>query len=138
LHFPTLFESPLYLNFLQLTRVPDRYLFLCDICHELAREVNMCWSCNPYCGGCKPPQPRPRKCEGCGKFNFDPQEKLCKKCGRPLPEIIPPAIVMCLYVGELCANPCRRHKNTPEDGKLKSCNYRTAPEQDVHSGNQSK
>jgi hypothetical protein len=87
----------------------------------------MCWSCNPYCGGCKPPQPRPRKCEFCGKFNFAPQDTLCKKCGRPLPAIIPPKTVMCLYVDDLCANPCRRHLTAPVDGQPKDCKYRTIP-----------
>jgi hypothetical protein len=89
----------------------------------------MCWSCNPYCGGCKPPKPKPRKCEGCGKYNFDPQDTLCRKCGHLLPEVIAPATVMCLYVNGLCANPCRRHLTAPEDGDTKTCNYRTVPEQ---------
>lgn len=87
----------------------------------------MCWSCNPYCGGCKPPKPKPRKCSSCGKFNFNEKADKCEKCGAELPAIVPPATVMCLYVGQLCANPCRRHEKPPEDGVLKTCNFKTDP-----------
>ncbi|HBQ85424.1 MAG TPA: hypothetical protein DD811_02945 [Syntrophomonas sp.] len=87
----------------------------------------MCWSCNPYCGGCKPPKPKPRKCTNCGKFNFNEQATKCEKCGADLPELVPPPTVMCLYVGQLCANPCRRHLTPSDDGELKTCKYRTVP-----------
>ena len=69
----------------------------------------MCWSCNPFCGGCKPPKPRPIKCENCGTFNFDETET-CRKCRQPLPERKKTEPVMCLYIGEMCADSCQRHK----------------------------
>ena len=85
----------------------------------------MCWSCNPYCGGCKPPKEKPVKCPLCNTFTFR-ELKNCKKCGAPLPERVPPVPVLCLYIGgEMCANPCGRHKKVPEDGIAKSCSYHT-------------
>ncbi len=84
----------------------------------------MCWSCNPYCGGCKPPKPKPRKCS-CGKFSFEEKAVKCSKCGADLPEIIPPQPVMCLFIGQICANPCKRSTTPPEGGEVKECNYWT-------------
>ncbi|SDF73453.1 hypothetical protein SPACI_012250 [Sporomusa acidovorans DSM 3132] len=84
----------------------------------------MCWSCNPYCGGCKPPKDKPKKCESCGLYN-SPQLTTCKKCGADLPPTPKRPTVMCLYIGELCANPCNRHKKPPQDGKLKTCRWHT-------------
>ncbi len=84
----------------------------------------MCWSCNPYCGGCKPPKPKPRKCPACKAFNFGEEDK-CKRCGGPLPERVPPPTVMCLYIGKLCANPCLRHKKSPEEGTEAVCIWHT-------------
>jgi hypothetical protein len=85
----------------------------------------LCWSCNPYCGGCKPPQPKPRKCPACNAFNFGDEDK-CKRCGGALPARVPPVPVLCLYIGgAMCANPCGRHKKPPEDGAAKTCTFHT-------------
>lgn len=49
-----------------------------------------CWICNPYCGRCKPPMPKPVKCTHCGKHTIpDSIDPKCKKCGARLtgPEI---------------------------------------------------
>ncbi len=84
----------------------------------------MCWTCNPYCGGCKPPKPKPIKCEHCGTYNFS-ELKNCRKCRRPLPERQPPEPVMCLYIGEMCANPCQRHKKKPDNKHDSFCKWHT-------------
>ncbi len=91
----------------------------------------MCWSCNPYCGGCKPPKPKPRKCPNCKAYCFDEERKNCPKCGAVLPEHVPPPTVMCLYIGQLCANPCLRHKKAPEEGTEAACIWHTPPKDSV-------
>ena len=89
--------------------------------------TTMCWSCNPYCGGCKPPKEKPVKCPMCKAYNFRDESSVCKKCGSPLPPPIPRPTVLCLYIGQLCANPCNKHKTTSEDGTIKSCSWHTPP-----------
>lgn len=86
----------------------------------------MCWSCNPYCGGCKPPKEKPVKCGVCGHYTFF-ELIYCKKCGAALPP--PPArpIVLCLYIGAECANPCNKHKKPSQDGQEKMCKWHTLP-----------
>lgn len=90
----------------------------------------MCWSCNPYCGGCKPPKDKPIKCPACKAINF-PELKNCKRCGAALPAPPERPTVMCLYIGKLCANPCNRHKKGSEDGTLYSCQWHTPPKDDI-------
>ena len=86
----------------------------------------MCWSCNPYCGGCKPPKPKPIKCPSCGIYSFK-DLKNCERCGAVMPERESPPTVMCLYIGQLCANPCQKHKKMPEDGTQGTCSWHTKP-----------
>lgn len=82
----------------------------------------MCWSCNPYCGGCKPPKPKPVKCPKCKSFSF-PELRNCKKCGEPLPEPPKPQPVMCLFIKEVCTNPCSRSKRPPKDDEEQVCKW---------------
>lgn len=91
----------------------------------------MCWSCNPYCGGCKPPKERPVRCRTCKTFNFRDESNKCKNCGAVLPDPIKRPTVMCLQIGKLCANPCNRHKSAPDDGVLKTCNLHTPPKEEI-------
>ncbi len=84
----------------------------------------MCWSCNPYCGGCKPPKPKPIKCPHCHVYTF-PEKKFCKQCGVALPDLPAPQPVFCRYLGETCANPCNRHKKAPEEGIAAECKWHT-------------
>ena len=99
----------------------------------LALEVFfMCWSCNPYCGGCKPPKPKPVKCPACNTFNF-PELGHCKRCGAVLPEPPKPQPVFCQNIGQMCANPCNRHKKPPQEGTSPTCNWHT-PLSDVEDG----
>ena len=85
----------------------------------------MCWSCNPFCGNCKPPQPRPKVCPKCKTLNFDdPDEAVkCKKCGGELPKRPPRPVVHCLLAGISCSNPCKKYKTAPEDGIVRPCKY---------------
>lgn len=87
----------------------------------------MCWSCNPYCGGCKPPKEKPVKCAVCNGYSF-PELTNCKKCGAVLPERTKRLPVMCLYIEKVCANPCNRHKKAPDDGQVKICVWHTPVE----------
>ena len=84
----------------------------------------MCWSCNPYCGGCKPPKTKPVRCPVCKTYNF-PELTHCKKCGALLPEPPPPIPAFCLYLGRKCANPCNKRLKTPNEGELPVCNWHT-------------
>jgi len=84
----------------------------------------MCWSCNPYCGGCKPPKPRPVRCPFCNVFNF-PDRTSCVRCAHTLPPVPRPSPVICLYIGESCANPCQRHKKPPAEGEDPYCLWHT-------------
>ena len=90
----------------------------------------MCWSCNAYCGNCKPPKERPRQCTQCKTYNFDPQKNLCRKCKAELPERITPSVVMCQYCGMMCANPCKKSEKAPADGLIHPCNLRTPPKEE--------
>lgn len=82
----------------------------------------MCWSCNPICGGCRPPRKKPVKCPDCGTHNvFDIEanmaNRVCKKCGSDLTELAIPKALECNYSGLICYNPCKKSKQeTPEDG----------------------
>lgn len=73
----------------------------------------MCWSCNPICGGCRPPRKRPVKCPECGMFNAVDLEHFsrpnpCTKCGFDLTDLALPEPVTCTICGEVCYNPCRK------------------------------
>lgn len=83
--------------------------------------------CNPYCGLCKPPKPRPRICPKCRTANFRPQDTNCKKCGEGLPAFIPPPVVLCNFCGLTCANPCGKSKQAVPDGGFQLCHLRTIP-----------
>ncbi len=94
----------------------------------------MCWSCNPLCGGCRPPRKKAVQCPECGTYNvFDieiqqpPVQRLCKKCGVDLTEAATPKVVQCKRSGLLCANPCRQHTKTSQDGGLIECQNNTPP-----------
>lgn len=90
----------------------------------------MCWSCNPYCGGCKPPKEKPIQCPACGHYNF-PELKGCKKCGTALPPPKERPTVMCLYIEKWCANPCNKHKKPSQDGITKTCKWHTPPKNEL-------
>jgi hypothetical protein len=86
----------------------------------------MCWSCNPICGGCRPPRKRPAKCPDCNTYNiFDiagnrmakPQ---CKKCAADLTQIALPPAMLCAYSNLMCYNPCKKAKSKP-DGESHEC-----------------
>ncbi len=93
----------------------------------------MCWSCNPYCGFCKPPKPKPRQCSQCKAYNVNPDEKKCRKCGAELPPPVPPPVVQCLYSGMICANPCGKYKKPSPDGKVIPCKLNTPPQTESDS-----
>lgn len=84
----------------------------------------MCWTCNPYCGGCKPPKPKPMKCLSCNTYNLSDRET-CPKCGQPFPKHPAPTPTMCLYLGQMCGNPCHRHKKLPDEGVESNCPWHT-------------
>ncbi|NLP45011.1 MAG: hypothetical protein GX351_10355 [Peptococcaceae bacterium] len=90
----------------------------------------MCWSCNPYCGNCKPPKPKPRQCLQCKAYTIDPERDYCRKCGAKLPDHVPPPIVKCEYSGMMCANPCGKYKKPSLDGKYTPCKLNTPPPAD--------
>ena len=83
-----------------------------------------CLVCNPFCGRCKPPKPLPAKCPACGAYNFQQPEK-CRVCSAVLPEPPKPVPVMCLYIGEMCANPCQKHKIAVSMKEPVNCPYHT-------------
>lgn len=87
----------------------------------------MCWSCNPFCGGCKPPRPKPVKCPGCKTFCF-PELKQCQRCGTLLPEPERPEPVMCLSIGKMCATPCNKHRKPPLEGQVNTCKWHRPPD----------
>jgi len=87
----------------------------------------MCWSCNPYCGNCKPPKEKPRFCTECQTANFDIERNTCRKCGAELPARVPPPVLDCLVCGKKCANPCKRGERPPADGVIRECKFRTPP-----------
>ena len=83
----------------------------------------MCWSCNPICGGCRPPRKRPVKCPECGMFNAVDLEHFskpnpCTKCGFDLTDLALPEPVTCTICGEVCYNPCRKGKTEQPDGSF--------------------
>lgn len=85
----------------------------------------MCIGCNPFCGRCKPPLPRPRKCPDCGRFTMDTAELVCSNCGAELPKPMQPKTEFCNFSGQMCANPCGqrfRHVKT-----YVNCANRTIP-----------
>lgn len=94
----------------------------------------MCWSCNPRCGGCRPPRQRAVKCPECGTFNLfdieirDPVvPRQCKKCALDLTGEATPVPVLCKRSGKPCANPCRQNTKEPGDGGLVDCKMNTPP-----------
>lgn len=96
----------------------------------------MCWSCNAYCGNCKPPKEKPRMCTQCKAVNFDLEATQCRKCGTELPPRILPKTVFCLYCGLMCANPCKKAEKAPLDGVCVPCKLRTPPKDEASENNQ--
>lgn len=91
----------------------------------------MCWSCNPICGGCRPPRKRPVKCPDCGAFNAVNLEHVaeanpCTKCGKDLTELAMPKPVVCSICREICYNPCRKGSNDEPAETVQPCNVRVA------------
>lgn len=84
----------------------------------------MCLVCNLYCGGCKPPKPKPIKCENCGTYNFH-DLTICRKCKQILPKRLELEPVYCRYIEEICANPCHRHKKEPDKHAYSYCKFHT-------------
>ncbi|NLL53035.1 MAG: hypothetical protein GX248_10080 [Peptococcaceae bacterium] len=93
----------------------------------------MCWSCNAYCGNCKPPKEKPRQCTSCKAFNFDPEKNTCRKCGAELPARVPPPVIKCELCGMMCANPCKKGERPPADGILRPCKLRTPPPEELET-----
>lgn len=90
----------------------------------------MCWSCNPICGGCRPPRKKPVKCPECGMFNaidleHPSAENPCRKCGFDLTEVALPKPVTCKFCGLICYNPCKKAFKEPENG-LGECRIRVS------------
>ncbi len=88
----------------------------------------MCWSCNPICGGCRPPRIRAIQCPECGGFNACDIEHLedvyeCESCGADITELAMPEPAICQLCGEICYNPCKRSR-TPLDSGIQSCQMR--------------
>lgn len=87
----------------------------------------MCWSCNAFCGNCKPPKERPRLCKACKTLHANTEATHCKKCGAELPPRILPKTVFCQYCGLMCANPCKKYEKAPMNGVPVGCQLRTPP-----------
>ncbi|MBP2649238.1 MAG: hypothetical protein H6Q74_63 [Firmicutes bacterium] len=85
----------------------------------------MCWVCNPFCGKCKPPL-KIIKCSVCNANNLSNGEK-CNKCGANLPELPEGPAVLCAYSGQICTNPCDKHKKAPIRGEPRPCRWNTPP-----------
>ena len=73
-----------------------------------------CWSCNPFCGKCKPPY-RKAICPKCGKLTIVPKEKYlasteiqCANCGEDITDLIYVHPVYCHFSELICAYPCGR------------------------------
>lgn len=89
-----------------------------------------CWSCNPFCGRCKPPRARPVQCPDCQTYNSPDfnQSNQCRKCGAELPvQAAVSRVVLCFYSGLLCANPCQKHTFVGKDGVVRPCRMNTPP-----------
>jgi hypothetical protein len=86
-----------------------------------------CWACNPYCGNCKPPLPKPRPCPSCQRLCFNPTEETCPNCYKQLTPYISPKVVKCSYSGLVCANPCNKHKIILPGGRVMPCKTNTPP-----------
>lgn len=89
----------------------------------------MCWSCNPICGGCRPPRKRPVKCPECGAFNAINLEHMartnpCSKCGFDLTELATPEPVVCTICDEICYNPCTSGKTEQPVEEKRECKVR--------------
>lgn len=91
----------------------------------------MCWSCNPICGGCRPPRKRPVKCPACGMFNPIDLEHFtatnpCSRCGLDLTNDAIPEPIVCSACDEICYNPCRKGKEERDQDQKEICRSRKA------------
>ncbi len=89
----------------------------------------MCWSCNPICGGCRPPRIRAVQCPECDGFNACDIEHLqdsyeCEICEADITDLAIPEPAICKMCGEICYNPCKRSRKELEDGELIPCQMR--------------
>ena len=96
--------------------------------------MNGCQHCNPYCDACKPAAIKYFACDSCRFTNayskkaiLSGEELKCAKCGAPMDNLARPAVVLCRYVGELCAYPCGRSETDPTGGTKGFCSLRTCP-----------
>lgn len=81
-----------------------------------------CMSCNPFCGKCRPPHPKPVVCESCGKLVMRGRyEKwACPRCGVALP---PRERLRCNWTGLLCDIPCMYNVRENPTGELHPCRW---------------
>ena len=81
-----------------------------------------CMSCNPFCGKCRPPHPKPVVCKACGRLVMRGRyEKwVCPRCGAALP---PRERFRCNWTGLLCDIPCMYNvRENPADA-LHPCRW---------------
>lgn len=78
-----------------------------------------CYVCNPQCGRCRQPRPRPVRCSSCDSLVMvDHLGDPCPKCGGVLPEF---KSIHCLYTQRDCAVPCMRARTEHESGQAQIC-----------------
>ncbi len=81
-----------------------------------------CMVCNPFCGRCRPPQPKPMKCDSCGKLALRTRYETweCNHCGAPLP---PRPKIKCNWSGRMCDVPCMYNAMDNPTGELHPCRW---------------
>ena len=86
----------------------------------LKRGIFVCWICNPYCGKCRPPDPKPVTCAECGEFVMLERNDLwiCSRCGSDLPRR---KVYRCNWTGRECDIPCMRNVQANATGLLHAC-----------------
>ena len=81
-----------------------------------------CMSCNPFCGKCRPPHPKPVVCPSCGKLvmvgRYDAW--VCPRCAGALPRR---ERLRCNWTGLWCDIPCMYNIRDNETGELHPCRW---------------
>lgn len=78
-----------------------------------------CYVCNPQCGRCRQPRPRPIRCSSCDSLVMvDHLGDPCPKCGGVLPGF---KSIACAYTQRDCVVPCMRATTPHESGEAQAC-----------------
>lgn len=81
-----------------------------------------CMVCNPFCGKCRAPHPKPAHCATCDRLVMRARTEswVCPDCGNVLP---PRPRMLCNWSGIYCDIPCMYNLRENATGETHPCRW---------------